>query len=46
MTPTLLAEYIAAVGITVSALFWVNMLIAGMCGVFDKDESSKEKDEE
>jgi len=38
MTPTTLGEYIAAVGITLSLLFWVNVFVTGFFGFFDKDE--------
>ena len=37
MTPTLLAEYIASVGLTLTGLIWLNVFIAGLLGVFDKE---------
>jgi hypothetical protein len=45
MTPPLLAEYIAAVGLTLSGLFWINMVVAAFAGVFDR-EPAQEKDDE
>lgn len=36
MTPNLLAEYIAAVGLTLTGLFVIVVLVLGWMGFFDK----------
>lgn len=38
MTPTLLAEYIAAIGFTVIGLLVVAFFVFGALGFFDKDK--------
>ena len=37
MSPSDLAEYVAAVGMTLSGIFWFNVIIAGFFGFFDKE---------
>ena len=41
MTPTLLAEYIAAVGLTVIGLLVLSFFIFGALGFFNKNDSDR-----
>lgn len=38
MSPTDLGEYILAAGFSITALVWINWLIAGFFGFWDKDK--------